>query len=112
KGLGDAYRELYTSLSLFENSPISVSEIKLVSPNSPLAAHAIRIRDRNKGKHLLRLTVQKFAELAAEQVIIYPRARAVDPGGAHRDLIGIDSPPLDHEPDNMALGPVLPDGWD
>jgi len=31
---------------------------------------------------------------------------------AHRHLIGIDSPPDDHEADNMTSGPVLPAGWD
>ena len=30
----------------------------------------------------------------------------------HRDLIGIESPPLDFFPDPMTLGPRLPDGWD
>ena len=30
----------------------------------------------------------------------------------HRDLIGIESPPLDFSPDPMTLGPRLPDGWD
>jgi hypothetical protein len=31
---------------------------------------------------------------------------------AHRHLIGVDSPPDDHVPDNMTLGPNLPAGWD
>lgn len=30
---------------------------------------------------------------------------------AHRHLIGIESPPDDHQPDNMTYGPVLPAGW-
>jgi hypothetical protein len=29
-----------------------------------------------------------------------------------RHLIGVDSPPEDHQPDNMTLGPSLPAGWD
>jgi len=31
---------------------------------------------------------------------------------AHRHLIGINSPPNDHEPDNNTLGLDLPRGWD
>jgi len=30
----------------------------------------------------------------------------------HRDLVGIDSPPDNYIPDNMTLGPRLPEGWD
>jgi hypothetical protein len=30
----------------------------------------------------------------------------------HRDLVGIDSPPDEFIPDNMTLGPRLPEGWD
>lgn len=30
----------------------------------------------------------------------------------HRDLLGIESPPKDFVPDDMTLGPRLPDGWD
>jgi hypothetical protein len=30
----------------------------------------------------------------------------------HRHLVGIDSPPPDFVPDDMTLGPRLPDGWD
>lgn len=30
----------------------------------------------------------------------------------HRHLVGIDSPPRDYVPDDMTLGPRLPDGWD
>jgi len=30
----------------------------------------------------------------------------------HRHLLGIDSPPADYVPDNMTLGPRLPEGWD
>jgi len=30
----------------------------------------------------------------------------------HRHLIAIESPPDNHEPDDMTLGPVLPAGWD
>ena len=29
----------------------------------------------------------------------------------HRHLIGIPSPPDDHQPDNITLGPVLPNHW-
>ncbi len=31
---------------------------------------------------------------------------------AIRDLLGVESPPSDHEPDNMTLGPNLPFGWE
>jgi hypothetical protein len=30
----------------------------------------------------------------------------------HRHLVGIDSPPADYIPDDMTLGPRLPEGWD
>jgi hypothetical protein len=30
----------------------------------------------------------------------------------HRHLLGIDSPPDDYVPDDMTLGPRLPEGWD
>lgn len=30
----------------------------------------------------------------------------------HRNLVGIDSPPADYVPDDMTLGPRLPEGWD
>ena len=30
----------------------------------------------------------------------------------HRHLLGIDSPPRDYIPDDMTLGPVIPEGWD
>lgn len=30
----------------------------------------------------------------------------------HRHLLGIESPPADHVPDPLTLGPVLPEGWD
>jgi hypothetical protein len=30
----------------------------------------------------------------------------------HRHLLGIDSPPSHYEPDDMTLGPRLPEGWD
>ena len=30
----------------------------------------------------------------------------------HRHLLGIDSPPREYVPDDMTLGPVLPEGWD
>lgn len=31
---------------------------------------------------------------------------------SQRHRVGIDSPPADHEPDDLTLGPVLPAGWD
>lgn len=31
---------------------------------------------------------------------------------AHRHLLGVDSPPDDHRPDNLTDGPALPAGWD
>src|SRR5206468_7899609 len=30
----------------------------------------------------------------------------------HRHLVGIDSPPSDYVPDDMTLGPRLPEEWD
>jgi hypothetical protein len=110
--VGDAYGLAYVSLSRVQDCSISLSEIKLISPENAIAKQALLLRERHKGRHAIHLRVQRFATLSVDEVFIYPRPGDQDAVGVHRDLIGIESPPLDHKPDNLTLGPALPPGWD
>jgi hypothetical protein len=68
-------------------------------PLEPLAIRAISTRDATG----LTKEMVKTNECKLEGMMTYP---------GHRHLLGIDSPPKDYVPDNMTLGPRLPEGWD
>src|SRR3954462_9877886 len=44
--VGDAYGAVYAAMSRLPHPSISLSDIKLVAPDNPIAADAISIRDR------------------------------------------------------------------
>jgi hypothetical protein len=70
--IGDAYRAAYAALSKVPGSGISLSQIKLVRPENPVARDAIAARDRSPSRIPARYHGEALGGLAIEEAYIYP----------------------------------------
>ncbi|HEY8751664.1 MAG TPA: hypothetical protein VIM11_27025 [Tepidisphaeraceae bacterium] len=70
--IGDAYRDVYTALSRVAQTSITISDIKLVSPDNPIALDAIAVRNRFPSMIPISYTGKRMGQLAIEEALIYP----------------------------------------
>lgn len=71
--IGDAYRTVYACLSKIPDSWVSVSEVRLIQANNPIAKDAMMARDRQSGRLPVRFQGQRLGNLSVEEAYIYPR---------------------------------------
>jgi hypothetical protein len=71
--IADAYRELYAALRRLPDARLSLSDIKILDPDDPVARDAIRARDRVPGRLPKRYRGERLGDLAIEEAYIYPR---------------------------------------
>ena len=69
-GPAAAYRAVHTSLRTLGKSTVSSSEIKVISPNNPIAKEVLAVMARHPGR--LATGSATLGALAVEQTIIYP----------------------------------------
>lgn len=69
-GPAAAYRAVHQSLRKLDKSTVASSEIKLISPNNPIAKDVLAILDRNPARLATGSTT--LGSLPVEQTIIYP----------------------------------------
>jgi hypothetical protein len=72
KGAAEAYREVYGVLRDFPSTSISVSDIKLVSTNHPIAKDIFEIRQCFAGDHPTVSRRRLLGSIAVEEVYVYP----------------------------------------
>jgi hypothetical protein len=74
--IGEAYGIVYESLRKLPEAQVSLSEIKLVPPTSPLAAAVIGVRNRLDGGRVpARFRGKSLERLGVDEVYIYPKLR-------------------------------------
>ncbi len=73
--VGEAYRALYASLSKLPNPSISLSEIKFVSPDNPIARDVLEILGRQPTSLPTRTRREKLGDMPIEEALVYPRPR-------------------------------------
>ena len=78
KGLAAAYGEAYGVLQSMESPALSMFEVKLISPATPIATDAVRLRDRTRGSHPFLMRVDALGSLSVGEVYIYPVTRKAD----------------------------------
>lgn len=71
--LADAYRVVYNALRRIPNSTISISNIKIVDADNPIARSAIVVRDRYPARLPTRYNGKSLGNMAIEEAYIYPR---------------------------------------
>ncbi len=71
--LADAYRVAYGVLRRVANTRISLSSIKIVDVNNPIARAAIEVRDRYPARLATRYNSKRLASMAIDEAYIYPR---------------------------------------
>ncbi len=69
-GPAAAYRAVHASLRKLGNSSVSSSEIKVVSPNNPIAKDVLALMGRHPGR--VATGSRTLGSIAVEQTIIYP----------------------------------------
>jgi hypothetical protein len=70
--LADAYRAIFAALRQIPNAAITLSQIKLVAPDNPIAAEVIDIRDRYPARWATRYLGQSLGKVFIEEAYIYP----------------------------------------
>src|SRR3954447_10293647 len=70
--IGEAYGTLYTALSRLPDPSITLSDIKLVAPDSAVAAEAIAIQDRYGARIPTRYNGDRLGRVAIDEAYIYP----------------------------------------
>ncbi|HEY5311313.1 MAG TPA: hypothetical protein VIK18_02295 [Pirellulales bacterium] len=89
--LGESYRRLYLSLRKFPDSPISLSQVKLVNSANPVAQAAIKLRDQAAGGIAVRSGSQRLGALAIDELYIYPRLGPMTPAEVVQAVAGLIS---------------------
>ncbi len=72
--IGDSYRVVYESMRKIPGSGVSLSEIKLVRPENPIARDVIAMRDRSPGRMPIHYSGVALGDLAIEDIYVYPKA--------------------------------------
>jgi len=89
--LGESYKHLYACLSKISDSPISLSDVKLVNSANPAAQAAIAARDALPGRVPIRLGPEILGGLAVAEVYIYPRIGPMTPNEIMQTVTGLMS---------------------
>jgi hypothetical protein len=71
-GPAAAYRAVHASLQRLGQSWISSSEIKVISPNNPIARDVIAVMVRHPGRLATRFGSKTLGSMTVEQIHIYP----------------------------------------
>ena len=71
-GPAAAYRAVHASLRKLGDTGVASSEIKVISPNNPIAKDILAIMLRNPGRSAIRYGDMVLGSIAVEQVYIYP----------------------------------------
>ncbi len=71
--LADAYRVVYGALRRVPNTQISISSIKIIDADNPVARSAIEVRDRYPARLPTRYNGTKLGNMSVEEAYIYPR---------------------------------------
>jgi hypothetical protein len=74
--IADAYRSVYAALRPMKDASLSVSEIKLIAPDNPIAVDALAIRQRFSARMPSRYNGKRLGQLAIEEAYIYPPVTA------------------------------------
>jgi hypothetical protein len=82
--IGDAYRAVYTSLSVLGETWVTLSDVKLVRPDHPLAQAAAELQRRYPGPGAVRSKRSRVADFRMEEMYVYP------PGPKDERWRGID----------------------
>ena len=70
--LVEAYRKVYASLSKIPDSAVSISDIKLINDENPIAQDVIAIRDRYPARVPRRFRGKRIGNLSIVEAYIYP----------------------------------------
>lgn len=70
--LADAYRVVYGALRRIPNTEISISNVKIVDADNPIARSAIEVRDRYPARLPARYNGKRLGNMSIEDVYIYP----------------------------------------
>jgi hypothetical protein len=71
-GPAAAYRAVHASLRTLGESSLSSSEIKVVSPNNPVAKDVLAVMAHHSGRSATRFGGKTLGSIAVEQTYIYP----------------------------------------
>lgn len=71
--IGDAFHAVYLAQHRIGRSSIGLSDVRLVPPTNPVAAKAIKIRDRHRANLPTRIRARMLGDLPIEEAYIYPR---------------------------------------
>lgn len=71
--LADAYRVVYGALRRIPNTEISISNVKIVDADNPIARSAIEVRDRYPARLPARYNGKRLGNMSIEDAYIYPR---------------------------------------
>jgi len=74
--MGEVYRRVYATLSRIGDKGISLSDIKVIPANNPIATDAMVVRDRYSGNVPTRYHGKRLGLLAIEAAYIYPSESA------------------------------------
>lgn len=92
--VGDAYRTLYRCLGNLSLPRVSLSDVKLLSANDPIAEDAISTRDRHRGRTVVRVHGGRMGSLSFDEAHIYPRiGEQMTPGEILQALIDLANRP-------------------
>ena len=72
EGPSAAYRAVHASLEKLGECWVSSSEIKVISPSTPIAKEVLAVMSRNPGRLATRFRGETLGSLAVEQTYIYP----------------------------------------
>lgn len=68
----NAYRTLYATLTRLDISAITLSNVKLVAPDNPIAVDAVALRDRHPVRIPTRVGAGRLGGVAIREAHIYP----------------------------------------
>lgn len=72
-GFANAYRTVYMTLARLNIESFELSQIKLLEPNSPIAADVMALRNRYPARISTRVGSGRLGAIAVEEAYIYPR---------------------------------------
>jgi hypothetical protein len=72
--LADAYRAVYGVIRRIPSTRLSLSNVKLVDPDNPIAKSAREIRDRYPARLPSRYHGRRLGNMTIEEAYLYPRA--------------------------------------
>jgi len=80
-GPAKAYRTVYEALKKLRDPWVSISDVKVIGPENPIAKSVLGILARRPGRLPMRLSGNSLGNLSVEETYIYPPHWFVSPGG-------------------------------